>query len=78
MDGNRLKPNEHDDESYLDVEPYTGVSLGAWLKLQFNYYFEDSILLLQKTHKQSDIVIPIIAFVRGGDIPKSFVIIYLL
>jgi len=33
MDGNILKPNEDEDDSYLDVEPYTGVSLGAWLKL---------------------------------------------
>lgn len=61
-----------EDDSYLDVEPYTGMSIGAWLKLQFNMYFEDSKLLLQKGNPNSDIVIPIIGFIRGADIPKRF------
>ena len=40
-----IHSNPQNDESYLDVEPYTGMSIGAWLKLQFNMYFEDSQLL---------------------------------
>ncbi len=35
-------------------------------------YFEDSGLLLQKGNPKSDIVIPIIGFVRGADIPQAF------
>jgi hypothetical protein len=29
----QIYSDEHNDESYLDVEPYTGMSIGAWLKL---------------------------------------------
>lgn len=67
-----ISPDPDQDDSYLDVEPYTGMSIGAWLKLQFNMYFEDSGLLLQKGNPHSDIVIPIIGFVRGADIPLAF------
>jgi hypothetical protein len=28
-----IKADPENDESYLDVEPYTGMSIGAWLKL---------------------------------------------
>ncbi len=28
-----ISPNAEEDDSYLDVEPYTGMSIGAWLKL---------------------------------------------
>ena len=28
-----IESDQENDESYLDVEPYTGMSVGAWLKL---------------------------------------------
>ena len=37
-----IECDAENDESYLDVEPYTGMSVGAWLKLQFNMYFDHS------------------------------------
>lgn len=66
--GEVIVPNRDDDDIYLYVEPYTGLSLSAWLKLQTSVELNNN-LLFNSTYA----MLPIFCIQRGGDIPDSVV-----
>lgn len=67
-EGNAIEPNRDEDDIYLYIEPYTGLSLAAWLKLQTSVELSNN-LLFNSTYA----MIPIFTILRGGDIPDSTV-----
>lgn len=67
-DGKNITPNRDQDDIYLYVEPYTGLSLSAWLKLQTSVELSKN-LLFNSTYA----MLPIFTILRGGDIPDSTV-----
>jgi hypothetical protein len=62
--GEKITPNQAEDDIYLFVEPYTGLSLSAWLKLQTSVELSNNLLF-----NSSYAMLPIFSIGRGGDIP---------
>ena len=67
-DGTPIVPSGEDDDILLYVEPYTGLSLSAWLKIQTSLELSNN-LLFNSTYA----MLPIFSIVRGGDIPDATV-----
>lgn len=65
-DGKTITPDRDNDDIYLYIEPYTGLSLSAWLKLQTSVELSKNLLF-----NSSYAILPIFSIVRGGDIPDS-------
>ena len=64
--GENITANRDEDDIYLYVEPYTGLSLSAWLKLQTSVQLSNNLLF-----NSSYAMLPIFSIIRGGDIPDS-------
>lgn len=65
-----ITPNADEDNIYLYIEPYTGLSLAAWLKLQTNVELKQNLLFNTDIYA----MLPIFSIIRGGDIPDETVI----
>lgn len=66
---NLIKANPDEDDISLYVEPYTGLTLSAWLKIQGNVELSKNLLFNTDVYG----MLPFFSIVRGGDIPNETV-----
>lgn len=66
---NLIVADKNEDDIYLYIEPYSGLSLSAFLKLQTNVELKQNLLFNTDNYA----MLPVFSIVRGGDIPDSTV-----
>ncbi len=70
-------PNPEQDATTIDVEPYSGIPMHAWKRLQINVHVRPATLYLNSTHQEHvltrvrDVFWPIFRIEEGGVIPDN-------
>ena len=66
---NLIKADPNEDDIYLYIEPFTGLTLSAWLKIQGSVELSKNLLFNTDVYG----MLPFFSIVRGGDIPDETV-----
>ncbi len=66
---NLIKADPDNDDIYLYIEPYTGLTLSACLKIQGSVELNQNLLFNTNIYG----MLPFFSIVRGGDIPDETV-----